>query len=176
MTRDGFTFLAMGFTGAKAAQWKEAYITAFNRMEAELQSSPQDQPINPDTITLTLTQEELDALINERVAQALPAPSVEFPPEVLAAIESRAQALSLRQYEHIKKQIVKAVGQHGDKSPDTAALVDFINRLGLPDSQLVIVHRDTLWRVTTHFASLQKAFSAVDVLEKETGLDWYSKG
>ncbi len=36
MTRDGFTFLAMGFTGAKAAQFKEAYIAAFNRMEAEL--------------------------------------------------------------------------------------------------------------------------------------------
>lgn len=36
MTRDGFTFLAMGFTGAKAAQFKEAYIAEFNRMEAEL--------------------------------------------------------------------------------------------------------------------------------------------
>lgn len=33
MTRDGFTFLAMGFTGKKAAQWKEQYITAFNQME-----------------------------------------------------------------------------------------------------------------------------------------------
>lgn len=33
MTRDGFTFLAMGFTGKKAAAWKEAYIAAFNRLE-----------------------------------------------------------------------------------------------------------------------------------------------
>ncbi len=33
MTRDGFAFLAMGFTGKKAAAWKEAYISAFNRME-----------------------------------------------------------------------------------------------------------------------------------------------
>ena len=33
MTRDGFTFLAMGFTGKKAAQWKEQYIAAFNQME-----------------------------------------------------------------------------------------------------------------------------------------------
>ncbi|MDD5271381.1 MAG: Rha family transcriptional regulator [Methylovulum sp.] len=39
ITRDGFAFLVMGFTGAKAAQWKEAYITAFNRMEHELQAS-----------------------------------------------------------------------------------------------------------------------------------------
>jgi Rha family phage regulatory protein len=33
ITRDGFTFLAMGFTGKKAAQWKEKYIAAFNAME-----------------------------------------------------------------------------------------------------------------------------------------------
>jgi phage regulator Rha-like protein len=38
MTRDGFTFLAMGFTGKKAAGFKEAYIQAFNRMEQELQA------------------------------------------------------------------------------------------------------------------------------------------
>jgi len=36
LTRDGFTFLAMGFTGKEAAKWKEAYIEAFNRMEAAL--------------------------------------------------------------------------------------------------------------------------------------------
>ncbi|ENV29094.1 Rha family transcriptional regulator [Acinetobacter baumannii] len=35
MTKDGFIFLAMGYTGAKAAQIKEAYIKAFNQM-AEL--------------------------------------------------------------------------------------------------------------------------------------------
>jgi Rha family phage regulatory protein len=34
MTRDGFTFLAMGFTGARAAEFKEKYISEFNRMEA----------------------------------------------------------------------------------------------------------------------------------------------
>ena len=34
MTRDGFTLLAMGFTGSKAMQWKIKYIETFNRMEA----------------------------------------------------------------------------------------------------------------------------------------------
>lgn len=38
MTRDGFTFLVMGYRGKKAAQFKEAYIKAFNRMEKELSS------------------------------------------------------------------------------------------------------------------------------------------
>ena len=36
MTRDGFTMLAMGFTGEKATRFKMAYIDAFNRMEAQL--------------------------------------------------------------------------------------------------------------------------------------------
>lgn len=36
ITRDGFTFLAMGFTGKVAAQFKEAYINAFNEMESKL--------------------------------------------------------------------------------------------------------------------------------------------
>lgn len=35
LTRDGFNFLCMGFTGAKAAEWKEAFIGAFNALEAE---------------------------------------------------------------------------------------------------------------------------------------------
>ena len=41
MTRDGFTFLAMGFTGPRAAVFKEAYIEAFNKMEAELKNRKQ---------------------------------------------------------------------------------------------------------------------------------------
>lgn len=36
ITRDGFTFLAMGFTGKVAAKFKEAYINAFNEMEEML--------------------------------------------------------------------------------------------------------------------------------------------
>ena len=36
ISRDGFAFLAMGFTGKKAAVWKEKYITAFNEMEKSL--------------------------------------------------------------------------------------------------------------------------------------------
>ncbi|MBS5455633.1 MULTISPECIES: Rha family transcriptional regulator [Bilophila] len=34
--RDGFTLLAMGYTGPEAIRFKLAYIEAFNRMEAEL--------------------------------------------------------------------------------------------------------------------------------------------
>jgi Rha family phage regulatory protein len=36
ITRDGFSFLCMGFTGKKAAEWKEKYINTFNEMEKGL--------------------------------------------------------------------------------------------------------------------------------------------
>lgn len=49
LTRDGFTFLAMGFTGSKAAQFKEDYIKAFNMMEARL-ITKQDSYIIADPI------------------------------------------------------------------------------------------------------------------------------
>lgn len=51
ITRDGFVFLAMGFTGKEAAQWKEAYITAFNKMEAELRAK--EKPATDPAIDYT---------------------------------------------------------------------------------------------------------------------------
>lgn len=36
ITRDGFTLLAMGYTGEKAMKFKEAYINQFNQMEKML--------------------------------------------------------------------------------------------------------------------------------------------
>lgn len=38
MTKDGFTFLVMGYRGKKAAQFKEAYIQRFNAMEDFIKS------------------------------------------------------------------------------------------------------------------------------------------
>lgn len=38
-TRDGFTLLAMGFTGKKALEWKLKYIKAFNKMEQTIKTS-----------------------------------------------------------------------------------------------------------------------------------------
>lgn len=50
ITRDGFMFLCMGFTGKAAARWKERYITAFNALE---------QTLHDDTAKLAQTQTEL---------------------------------------------------------------------------------------------------------------------
>ncbi|MHC2090040.1 Rha family transcriptional regulator [Methylobacterium sp. CM6244] len=45
MTKDGFAFLVMGFTGAAAAVFKEAYIERFNAMEAGLRTRPVVDPM-----------------------------------------------------------------------------------------------------------------------------------
>ena len=44
MNRDGFSLLVMGFTGAKALEWKLKYIKAFNAMEKQL--------VNKNTLAL----------------------------------------------------------------------------------------------------------------------------
>ena len=38
MNRDGFSLIAMGFTGKKALEWKLKFINAFNSMEEKLKS------------------------------------------------------------------------------------------------------------------------------------------
>lgn len=69
MTRDGFTFLAMGFTGKEAAQWKEAYIKAFNAMEAQLtQQALRGENANGEPV-FRVTALELDTLVEQRVQQ-----------------------------------------------------------------------------------------------------------
>lgn len=48
MTKDGFVFLVMGFTGKQAARIKEAYIDAFNEMAREL-AGPKTYKNTPTT-------------------------------------------------------------------------------------------------------------------------------
>lgn len=53
ITRDGFTMLAMGYTGPKAMQFKEMYINEFNKMAAMLQKK---RPNNEDLIDQAATK------------------------------------------------------------------------------------------------------------------------
>ena len=55
MTRDGFTFLVMGYRGKKAARFKEAYIRRFNEMESFIRTlvvTRQDFPELTENIKL----------------------------------------------------------------------------------------------------------------------------
>lgn len=48
MTKDGFMFLVMGFTGKKAAAIKEAYINAFNWMAEQLSGASRQKTTTDD--------------------------------------------------------------------------------------------------------------------------------
>lgn len=68
MNRDGFAFIAFGFTGRKADEFKLKYISAFNQMENEIKSSK--LPTNPmEVLELTFAaqkqaNEKLDKVDN----------------------------------------------------------------------------------------------------------------
>lgn len=68
MTRDGFTFVAMGFTGKEAARWKEAYINAFNRMEAELRGQVDHPLLESPTLTAS-EQQTLSEIVARRAGE-----------------------------------------------------------------------------------------------------------
>ncbi|WP_313025466.1 Rha family transcriptional regulator [Pseudomonas lopnurensis] len=73
ITRDGFTFLCMGFTGKEAAKWKEAYINAFNKMEQMLIEQP---AILSNRHLLQFALKTLE-LMRDRAASHPPRPSTE---------------------------------------------------------------------------------------------------
>ena len=59
MTQDGFTFLVMGFTGKKAAEFKEAYIKQFNEMRewiSKREHLSTNQHILNDAIQMRFTE------------------------------------------------------------------------------------------------------------------------
>lgn len=92
MTKNGFIFLVMGFTGKKAAQFKEAYIAEFNRMETELNSNLQDNLTYTEVIyvdkgkvvrTQRLEKDELVASIEHFMQIARKAGYIVVKPEEL---------------------------------------------------------------------------------------------
>ena len=111
MTKDGFVMLAMGFTGAKAMAWKEAYINAFNEMERRLR-----QPVQ----ATSLLAEKLERLsrgvdrISGHIATA----------EASLAQVSRGRAFLRREI----GALVELAGQAGPAA-DTRLLMELDNRL-----------------------------------------------
>ena len=72
MTRDGFTLLAMGFTGAKAMQWKIKYIEAFNKMEAELRNPFSIPKTLPEALRLAASLEEKRLVLEAKIEHDAP--------------------------------------------------------------------------------------------------------
>lgn len=71
MNRDGFTLLAMGFTGKAALQFKLKYIEAFNQMEDHINQQPQipNTPRGLALLALAANEEASQRIddINERL-------------------------------------------------------------------------------------------------------------
>lgn len=92
LTRDGFTLVVMGFTGAPALAWKLSYINAFNTMEEALKQ--QSVKAVPQTYlealkALVASEEEKIALAEkveeQEVILTIQAPKVEYHDKVLDA-------------------------------------------------------------------------------------------
>lgn len=71
MNRDGFTLLAMGFTGKAALKWKLKYIAAFNEMEKKLTEQPQLTRSQLLATALIAAHEELEEK-DKRIAELTP--------------------------------------------------------------------------------------------------------
>jgi Rha family phage regulatory protein len=92
MTKDGFSFLVMGYTGAKAAEFKENFINEFNKREALLKDDDyiiaKSQEIlgrRVKVLEQQVTQKEEQLKIQETIIKEA-APKVEYFNEVLQAI------------------------------------------------------------------------------------------
>ena len=68
MNRDGFSLLVMGFTGAKAMQWKIKYIEAFNAMEKQLKERNADSYMIADPVARALKWAEEQKAHRQQVA------------------------------------------------------------------------------------------------------------
>lgn len=69
ITRDGFTFLVMGFTGKTAAKYKEAYIRAFNEMEAKLRRQQEEERMMRRAQGHALTGIDMPRVVGESLAR-----------------------------------------------------------------------------------------------------------
>jgi anti-repressor protein len=70
MTRDGFSFLAMGFTGKLAAKFKEDFIKAFNQMEQSLKTQLPQNYI--EALKALIISEESKQLAEAKVKELAP--------------------------------------------------------------------------------------------------------
>lgn len=100
MNRDGFTLLAMGFTGEKALAFKLEYIKAFNSMEQEIRRTNGVPQTFAQALLLAAKQQERIEAQQAQLAEQKP--KVEFfdaVAESKTAVEMKAVANTL----HFKK-------------------------------------------------------------------------
>lgn len=136
LTRDGFTLLAMGFTGKKALAFKLAYLDAFNRMEAELSGRPVPiAPALPTAQPVPPAQPAIDVRGLLLSGQSNPVP---LPPEVSEAIDKQAGAMAGQAFalarEHLHRRVAHRFITGSALKVNTKAALAHIATVGLNDA------------------------------------------
>lgn len=120
MTKDGFSFLVMGYTGEKAGQFKETFINEFNKREMMLKSDDyilaRSQEILHNRLLLAEKQLELaqETISTQDTQLKLQAPKVKYVDDVLQSVNTytstqMSKELGLREAEQLHK-ILKEKG------------------------------------------------------------------
>ena len=127
MNRDGFTLLAMGFTGKAALEWKLKYIAAFNEMEKKLstRATSQLQDLSPELQYLIKLERQQNQQakqleqVNERLDFACEAFSLTAGPDWKKACQSAISSVSMKRggdgddFESVWNEIYDAMERRG---------------------------------------------------------------
>ncbi len=157
MTKDGFAFLVMGFTGAAAAVFKEAYIGQFNAMEAELRRRSAVDPVallnDPAALRGLLAgySEKVIGLESQIAAQA---PKLEAYARIAEAdgslcIRDAAKALQVRPIDLTKHLIANSWIYKRVGSKEWSAYQPKLAQLLLRHKTATIPHEDGHDRIRT---------------------------
>lgn len=106
MNRDGFTLLAMGFTGKAALEWKLKYIAAFNEMKKKLAEQPQLTRSQLLATALIAAHEELEE--KDKRIELLTADTERMKPK-----EIFSDAVSTSQNSILVGELAKLLKQNG---------------------------------------------------------------
>ncbi|HFJ6174338.1 TPA: Rha family transcriptional regulator [Enterococcus faecium] len=147
MNRDGFSLLAMGFTGKKALSFKLQYIEAFNKMEKELKDQLPSIPATKREIALLAlaaneeTNERVDAIESDlndlKNNQLLAEPDYRTISNMVRNkirvicnqqhLNSKAKAELFKDLNGGIKRITGAVARNRIKAKQFDDVIDFIN-------------------------------------------------
>jgi Rha family phage regulatory protein len=147
LTRDGFSFLCMGFTGKKASEWKEKYIAAFNGMAAQLAVDG----AGPAT--------------SASAAAARP---------LRQAINRKAHEIALKQYDVIHAIITRGVDDNLASGADIDSAFAYVESIGERADGTVFLNVADLRELSSVCASAineaARAIAAISRIEQRTGL------
>lgn len=124
ITRDGFVFLVMGFTGPKAAAMKEAYIAAFNAMEARLRSQDAQRAVGLDPALVSI----LTQLVEGQQALALRTAAQQ---DTLAGLVGEMIRLQTRTLEVLENLAAKPQRNRRTSMADDIAPVETLHGQGM---------------------------------------------